>query len=393
MAGESDRPETADEEDWDGTESASQRSSAIQGHTASTAEYSAATPAAGVFAAAWRCTTCDSPDLHRNSSGDWVCSGCGGLDYYRVNEQTWRRTGHGTWMYFPEGQEPPPPWLRAPTPVAPERTPGPPSSAPPTSETAPSSSSGAARRRRRRRHGGRPDPDGGEWREQAESETPTHDTMVTVSSRHQRLQPDPRLPGLGPAAPALLGHLDRAPGGLEEYDQGLLGEHPAILDTAGRRTKVSSSSPPSWTSRMGPERGVRWRGGTAPLPPKWSYDKEDLRAFAKYERKVRLWEIQVEPFMSKREAANTRRWTGSTPPKGSTTSWSSFADRCPSAWFTKSAASSPTTRTSTATPTSTCEPSPIGTAGLSATSKQSTSMSQQCTTARLGAAASWTVPA
>ena len=41
---------------------------------------------------------------------------------------------------------------------------------------------------------------------------------------------------------------------------------------------------------MGPERGVKWRGGTAPV-------------FAKYERKVRLWEIQVEPYMSKREAA------------------------------------------------------------------------------------------
>ena len=54
---------------------------------------------------------------------------------------------------------------------------------------------------------------------------------------------------------------------------------------------------------MGPERGVKWRGGAPPAPPKWSYEKEDLRAFAKYERKVRLWEIQVEPYMSKREAS------------------------------------------------------------------------------------------
>ena len=39
------------------------------------------------------------------------------------------------------------------------------------------------------------------------------------------------------------------------------------------------------------------------MPPKWAYDKDDLRAFAKYEQKVRLWQIQVETYMSKREAA------------------------------------------------------------------------------------------
>ena len=70
-----------------------------------------------------------------------------------------------------------------------------------------------------------------------------------------------------------------------------------------RKKRGTSSAAPSWNSRMGPERGVKWRGGAPPAPPKWAYEKEDLRAFAKYERKVRLWEIQVEPYMSKREAA------------------------------------------------------------------------------------------
>ena len=54
---------------------------------------------------------------------------------------------------------------------------------------------------------------------------------------------------------------------------------------------------------MPSERGVKWPGGAAPVSPKWAYERDDLRAFATYERKVRLWEIQVDPYMSKRKAA------------------------------------------------------------------------------------------
>ncbi|CAE7320438.1 RE1, partial [Symbiodinium microadriaticum] len=61
----------------------------------------------------------------------------------------------------------------------------------------------------------------------------------------------------------------------------------------------------SWSSLKGPERGVRWRGGTPPAPPKWQYAKDDLRAFSKYERKVNIWLLQVKPYMSDAEAALT----------------------------------------------------------------------------------------
>ena len=41
-----------------------------------------------------------------------------------------------------------------------------------------------------------------------------------------------------------------------------------------------SSDRGSWTSERGPEKGVKWRGGTPPAPPKCS--KDDLRAFSKF---------------------------------------------------------------------------------------------------------------
>ena len=53
---------------------------------------------------------------------------------------------------------------------------------------------------------------------------------------------------------------------------------------------------------MGPERGVRWRGGAPPQPP-WKYDPQDPRAYSKYAKKVALWRIQVASYMTPREAA------------------------------------------------------------------------------------------
>ena len=69
------------------------------------------------------------------------------------------------------------------------------------------------------------------------------------------------------------------------------------------KNNKSDSDPGPWSSLKGPERGVRWRGGTPPAPPKWQYSKDDLRAFAKFERKVGIWQLQVKPYMSDAEAA------------------------------------------------------------------------------------------
>ena len=51
----------------------------------------------------------------------------------------------------------------------------------------------------------------------------------------------------------------------------------------------SNKSDASWNSRRGPEKGVRWRGGTPPAPPAWKGSSSDLRAFARWERRIEIW--------------------------------------------------------------------------------------------------------
>ena len=68
-----------------------------------------------------------------------------------------------------------------------------------------------------------------------------------------------------------------------------------------KRSTAKTGSKASWNSMRGPAPGVRWRGGAPPLPPKWIYQQSDLRAFAKYERKVRTWELQAKSFMTAAE--------------------------------------------------------------------------------------------
>ena len=54
---------------------------------------------------------------------------------------------------------------------------------------------------------------------------------------------------------------------------------------------------------MGPKKNVRWRGGTSPSFFAWKYDREDLRAFAKWSRKVRIWEVLLFSYLTKRETS------------------------------------------------------------------------------------------
>ena len=59
----------------------------------------------------------------------------------------------------------------------------------------------------------------------------------------------------------------------------------------------------SWTSRKGPQPGVRYRSGQPPQPPPWRYNTHDVRAFSKWKRKVEIWERQVSAYLPKNEAA------------------------------------------------------------------------------------------
>ena len=54
---------------------------------------------------------------------------------------------------------------------------------------------------------------------------------------------------------------------------------------------------------MGPEKGVKYRSGMPPQPPAWRYNREDLRSFVKWERKLSVWQLQIQSYMNRREAA------------------------------------------------------------------------------------------
>jgi len=52
----------------------------------------------------------------------------------------------------------------------------------------------------------------------------------------------------------------------------------------------------------GPGPGIKFRGGAPPAAPVWRYQSNDVRAYEKYERKVRMWQLQVKQYMSAAEA-------------------------------------------------------------------------------------------
>ncbi|CAK9002570.1 Putative RNA pseudouridine synthase [Durusdinium trenchii] len=67
-----------------------------------------------------------------------------------------------------------------------------------------------------------------------------------------------------------------------------------------RRSDKASQG--SWDSRRGPAPGMKWKGGTPPNPPRWNYAASDIRAFSKWERRVRVWQLQVQNQLSGAEA-------------------------------------------------------------------------------------------
>lgn len=202
----------------------------------------------------WRCLGCDSNVCSWTTSG-WVCGGCGGADFYRTNSPAKKVNGQGTWMFLPfSGDQ-----------VGPGERPAVPGEQKPVS-----------RRRRRRRHFGDPGGHGGD--ERAESEVPTLDPVIDPDLPLPPRRPGGELHDQDPLPPR---HRDgprrdllheRTPGAASSNDDRLLGALRSLVNAKGRQDD-------DWVSLSGPQRGVRWRGGSPPLPPKWQYDRDDLRAF------------------------------------------------------------------------------------------------------------------
>ena len=84
-----------------------------------------------------------------------------------------------------------------------------------------------------------------------------------------------------------------------------------------------------------PQPGVKFRGGAVPPAPQWHYEKGDLRAYQKWEKRVRMWMLQVQNYVPIRETGillfqslkgeleeelEDAPWTSCSPTRESTTS-------------------------------------------------------------------------
>ena len=224
----------------------------------------------------WCCISC------KQSQWTWVdgqyrCLVCGGTGFYDTTQPVTLQTDDGVWSYLPKS----------------------PSSSPVTSSP---SSSNQQSPTHVTQPSGPPDPswywEPDESGERAESETPTYDPCVTPSGtdsttgrrRRRRRNAAVAVDDTRPAFPT-------STAGQNE----LLQVMRQLLNEKGKKSDTASNS--SWTSRRGPEPGMRWRGGTPPQPPQWKYSNTDLRAFSRWERKIRVWQMQVKSYMSAADSA------------------------------------------------------------------------------------------
>ena len=225
----------------------------------------------------WCCFTC------KQKQWDWVdgqyrCLGCGGTSFYDEANPHTVHTNEGVWSFLPKS----------------------PSSSPASSS--PSNNNQQSPSQRVKPSG--PPESGWFWEpdeadERAESETPTNDPCVTPSgtgstaSRRRR-----RRRNVAVAEHDTQPTISATATGQSE----LLQVMRQLLNEKGKgRSDTASNS--SWTSRRGPEPGVRWRGGSPPHPPQWRYSNSDLRAFSRWERKIRVWQMQVKSYMTAADSA------------------------------------------------------------------------------------------
>ena len=231
--------------------------------------------------AVWRCAACDSEAFHWTADG-WTCSVCKSCQFYNVREATRRDTDAGVWFFVPRreaGQD------------------GEPSSDMPAGQngrempTGRPSTSGA--------FAGFPSPppssQGFGHEEAVESELPTEDPVVDPdepgTNRRRRNRRRAQSHYVEPAS-SPSGNLQASVNNLVQTLQGAL-KSPA----------KPKSDEASWHSRMGPEKNVRYRTGAPPQPPAWRYNKDDLRSFVKWQRKLQVWKLQISSYMSSRDAA------------------------------------------------------------------------------------------
>lgn len=222
----------------------------------------------------WKCVGCDS-GFSSWVNGRWECDNCGVTDFYDSRKPTRMQTSSGVWMFMPHAGD-----------------------NEPEGNVSPLASSARSRRRRRKKFqtGGPDSPPGsaGNGDEQAESETMTIDPAVEPS--------EPRVPQPPPAASGRVSQRGfqqhRSQSGASARSQ-----EDQLLAALRKLVQQKTQDDEDWNVKKGPEKGVRWKSGQHPLPPQWKYDQQDLRAFAKFEKKVKIWQIQMGPYATAADQA------------------------------------------------------------------------------------------
>ncbi|CAJ1407168.1 unnamed protein product [Effrenium voratum] len=243
------------------------------------------------------CLACDAPLPEGEPRGyEMSCAECGGNDFYRSKSPTKKITAYGTWVFVPHGSAP-----QEPLGDQQQAPPGAPGGGHSTTSSATTWSIPRASRNAGSRagHGDPPDePELGHVREEAESEVPTQDPTHEHhdgDNEHLELENHENLPQVTNQDTV---HVLKPPQAQKFHELEICRTSSPFL-----RTPRVTFDALKLELTDGPERGIRFRSGAPPVPPKWSYSREDVRSFAKFERKVQLWRMQIRAWMPLSEAA------------------------------------------------------------------------------------------
>ena len=249
----------------------------------------------------WLCSDCNHPDF-RCMHGIWKCAKCGCSRFYDAHGGG-DPTSNGSWTYVQSR----------------ECNPG----------DKPGGSHGSDKKKQKPDFPGDRDGEAGEGRnrEQAESETMTNDPVIDPDSlrplsRRQRkaVRNSPQAPQdraqpryqapQGPKVPPPpnVPRPAELPGQAPQWNpQEKSQRRPSdqwrddMLQNLSKAMTRDKNS--DWNNKKGPQPGVKYRGGAPPPPPAWSYSRDDLRAFQKWERKLQVWRVQIASYLPPNEAA------------------------------------------------------------------------------------------
>ena len=209
----------------------------------------------------WLCYRCNSSQCDWSyDSYRWVCKTCGSFDFYKSDQPLKTETADGVWLFVPHGvatpKASPDHAARSQTKIGPDAS--------PSGSTA-----------------------GSEF---PESESHTTDPSIdpdTLRPNRRRRRGRRSAASAGPGVTEA-GTTNRAMNEPNRNDNQQLVK--ALQDVLKQR-------------QNGSELGTKkYRGGTPPSPPPWK-NSTDLRAFARWERKVQIWNLQMQSYMTASEAA------------------------------------------------------------------------------------------